>query len=318
MDSIRGVMSFVKAVSTGSFAAAGRELSISSVAVSKNVARLERELGVRLLQRSTRKLGLTVEGRLFYENCSGPLDALQGARSAVRERGRSVSGTVRVTSITPFGLSYVLPLIPSFSLRYPDVEVEFHPEDAVSDMIAQGYDVGFRVGRVQAASVVARRIANLNFVVCGSPEYLARRTSPEEPSDLASHNCLRFRHRATGRFVNWTLAKGGREISPAIDGNFISNDLVALIAAAAYGQGLVYAPLQRVLPLLRRGELKAVLPGWMSPAIGVFLHYPSRKGLSARVKAFVEFVTEELRKNPDLQTPSQVLLKPFLDSLSGR
>src|SRR5947207_15782363 len=123
MDSIRGVLSFVKAVSTGSFAAAARELSISPVAVSKNVARLERQLGVRLLQRSTRKLGLTGEGRLFYENCSAPLHALEGAHSAVRARARSMTGTVRVTSITPFGLSYVLPLIPAFSLRYPEVEV---------------------------------------------------------------------------------------------------------------------------------------------------------------------------------------------------
>src|SRR5437016_3475714 len=142
MDSIRGVLSFVKSVSTGSFAAAGRELSISSVAVGKNVARLERELGVRLLQRSTRKLGLTEEGRLFYENCSGPLRDLERARSAAREQTRSASGSVRVTSVTPFALSYVLPLIPAFSLRYPDLEVEIHLDNTVSDMIAQAYDVG--------------------------------------------------------------------------------------------------------------------------------------------------------------------------------
>jgi len=312
MDSIRGVMSFVQAVASGSFAAAGRALSISPVAVSKNVARLERELGVRLLQRSTRKLGLTEEGRLFYENCSEPLRALQGARSAARDRGRSVSGTVRVTSIVPFGLGVILPLIPAFSLRYPAVEVEFHPDDAVSDMIAEGYDVGFRAGRIEAASVVARQVADLHFVVCGSPAYLARRPFPKAPSDLASHNCLRFRHPASGRFVNWTLAKDGREVSPQVAGNFISDDLMALITAAVHGQGLAYVPLPRALPLLRSGELLWVLPGWVSPPTGVFLHYPSRKGLPARVRAFVGFVTEELRKNPDLQTPPHILLEPFL------
>jgi len=311
VNSIRGVLSFVKTASSGSFAAAGRELSISAVAVSKNVTRLERELGVRLLQRSTRKLALTAEGRRFFENCSGPLLALEGARSAVRAQARSISGTVRVTSITPFGMSYVLPLIPAFSLRYPDVEVEFHPDDRVSDMILQGYDVGFRVGRMQGATAVARRVAVLRFVVCGSPEYLARRLAPQHPTELASHNCLRLRHRSTGRILDWVLARDGEEIRPVVRGNFVSNDLLALIGAAAHGQGLVYAPLPRVLPLLRRGELKVVLPDWRSPGLDVFLHYPSRKGLPARVRAFIEFVTGELAKNPDLHTPPEIQLAPF-------
>jgi DNA-binding transcriptional LysR family regulator len=311
MDSIRGLLSFVKAVSTGSFAAAARELRVSPVAVSKNVARLERQLGVRLLQRSTRKLGLTGEGKLFYETCSAPLHALEGAHNAVRAKARSMAGTVRVTSITPFGLSYVLPLIPTFSERHPDVEVEFHPDDAVSDMIAQGYDVGFRVGRIQGATLIARKVAVLRFVVCGSPQYLARCPAPKNPAELASHNCLRLRHPASGRLLDWTLVRDGEQVRPALRGNFVSNDLLALIAAAVHGQGLVYAPLPRVLPHLRRGELKVVLPDWLSPSFDVFLHYPSRRGLPARVRAFVDFIIDALAANRDLHTPAQLLIRPF-------
>ena len=147
-DGMRGVVSFVTTVSAGSFAAAARELGISPVAVSKNVGRLERELGIRLLQRSTRKLGVTEEGRLFYERCAGPLRDLESARSAARERASAVTGTVRVTGVTPFTMTYVLPLIPAFTRTYPNVEVELHLDDNVSDMIAQGYDVGIRVGRI--------------------------------------------------------------------------------------------------------------------------------------------------------------------------
>ena len=198
--SIRGVQSFVKAVSAGSFAKAARELDVSPVAVSKNIARLERELNVRLLQRSTRKLGLTAEGRLFYEQCTGPLRDLEGAFSGARERAHTVSGTVRVTSITPFGLSYVLPLVPAFTALYPNVEVELHLEDTVSDMIAQRYDVGIRVGHITRGTLVVRKLATLHFVVCASPDYLDRRGVPRKPSDLATHNCLRHRHRGSGRF----------------------------------------------------------------------------------------------------------------------
>jgi DNA-binding transcriptional LysR family regulator len=239
------------------------------------------------------------------------LRELEAARAAVRERTHSASGTVRVTSITPFGLSYVLPLIPAFTSRYPDIEVEFHLDDTVTDLIAQGYDVGIRVGRVPADAVVMRRIADLRFVVCGSAAYLARHDPPRTPMDLCAHNCLRLRHRANGRTLPWTLTRKGEEVTPPVHGNFIANDLVALITAATHGQGLVYAPLPRVLPLLRAAELKVVLPDWHSPGIGVFLHYPSRKGLPARVKAFVDFVFERLRRHPDLQSPPHVLLKRF-------
>ena len=131
IESIRGVVGFVQTVAAGSFAGAAKELGVSPVAVSKNVQRLERRLGVRLLQRSTRKLSLTEEGRLFHERCIGPLRELESAQSAVKDKGRSPAGTLRLTSISPFGRTYVLPLLPAFSRLYPDIEVELHLDDAI-------------------------------------------------------------------------------------------------------------------------------------------------------------------------------------------
>jgi DNA-binding transcriptional LysR family regulator len=307
---IRGVVGFVRTVEAGSFAGAAKTLGISPVAVGKNVQRLERLLGVRLLQRSTRKLSLTEEGRLYYERCTGPLRDLENAQSAIADRGRSPSGTLRVTSLSPFGRTYVLPLVPAFSRAFPAIELELHLDDAVSDMIAGGYDVGIRAGEARDGSMVMREVAPLNFVICGAPSYLAERGVPATPADLARHNCLRLRSR--GRALNWLLGPGKTAASPAVTGNFLAHDFITLVAAAMQGQGLVFAPLPLVLPLFRTGALRPVLPDCVSQPARIYIHYLSRRQLPARVKAFVNFMLERLRGNPDLTSDAQSLLAPFV------
>ena len=312
MKGIRGVVGFVRTVEAGSFAGAAKKLGVSPVAVGKNVQRLERQLGVRLLQRSTRKLSLTEEGRLYYERCTGPLRELENAQSAIAEKGRSPSGTLRVTSLSPFGRTYVLPLIPAFSRRYPAIELELHLDDAVSDMIAGGYDVGIRAGEARDGSMVMREVAPLYFVVCGAPLYLAERGIPSTIADLARHNCLRLRGRgAANRSSNWSLGPRKLAASPAVTGNFLTHDITTLAAAAVHGQGLAFAPLPLVLPLFRSGALRPVLPECVSQLARIYIHYLSRRQLPARVKAFVSFMLEHLRSNPDLTSDPQTLLAPF-------
>jgi DNA-binding transcriptional LysR family regulator len=312
LESIRGVLGFVKTVAAGSFAGAAKELGVTPVAVSKNVQRLEKELGVRLLQRSTRKLSLTEEGRLFHERCIGPLLALEHAHAAVRDRGRSAAGVVRVTSVSPFGRSYVVPLLPEFSRRFPKVQVELDLDDSVSDMIAQRYDIGIRVGELRDGSMVVREIAPLPFVVCGAPVYLAARGTPQTPADLAAHNCLRMRSRSTGRALNWVLGREREPIAPPVEGDLVSNDLTALVSAALHGQGLVCAPLPLVLPLLRAGALIAPMPHHLMHGQHVYLHYPNRRNLPARVRSLVDFLLERLRSNTDLTTDPATLLQALL------
>jgi DNA-binding transcriptional LysR family regulator len=313
MKSIRGVVGFVRTVEAGSFAGAAKKLGITPVAVSKNVQRLERHLGVRLLQRSTRKLSLTEEGRLYYERCTGPLRDLENAQSAIAEKGRSPSGTLRVTSLSPFGRTYVLPLIPAFSRRYPAIELELHLDDAVSDMIAGGYDVGIRAGEARDGTMVMREVAPLHFVVCGAPSYLADRGIPSTTADLSKHNCHRLRGRGpAARSINWLLGPGKLAVSPSVRGNFLAYDITTLVTAAVHGQGLVFAPLPLVLPLFRAGALRPVLPDSVAQPARIFIHYVSRKQLSARVKVFVNFMLERLRSNPDLTSDPQVLLAPFV------
>jgi DNA-binding transcriptional LysR family regulator len=311
VESIRGVIGFVRTVAAGSFAGAAKELGVSSVAVSKNVQRLERRLGVRLLQRSTRKLNLTEEGRLFYERCTGPLLELEGAQAAVKDKGRSPAGRLRVTSVSPFGRTYVLPLLPAFSRRYPEIEVELHLDDAISDMIAEGYDVGIRAGEMRDSTMIARAIAPLHFVVCGAPAYLTKHGMPRTPADLSRHNCLRLQNRRTRAGpANWLL--GANKTATAVSGNFIANDITTLVMAAVHGQGLVFAPLPLVLPLFRSGALVPLLPEWISQPLHLFVHYPNRKQLPMRTRSFVNFVLDQFRKNPDLVSDPRALVAPYL------
>jgi DNA-binding transcriptional LysR family regulator len=312
VEGIRGMVGFVRTVGAGSFAAAAKELGVSAVAVSKNVQRLERQLGVRLLQRSTRKLSLTDEGRLFYERCVGPLKELESAQSAVTAKGRAPGGRLRVTSISPFGRTYLLPLLPAFNRRYPQIEVELHMDDAVSDMIAEGYDLGIRAGEMKDGTMVAREIAPLHFVICGAPSYLAKAGVPRRPADLADHNCLRLRARPpTARPLNWHLGPNREPVLPPVAGNFLANDLVTLVTAATHGHGLVFAPLPLVLPLFRSGALVPVLTDGISKAGYLFFHYPNRRQLPMRVRSFVDFMLDRLRRNPDLTGKPHDLVAPF-------
>jgi DNA-binding transcriptional LysR family regulator len=256
---------------------------------------------------------VTEEGRLYYERCVGPLRELESAESAITEKGRSPTGAIKVTSLSPFGRTYVLPLIPAFSRLYPGIELELRLDDAVSDMIAGGYDVGIRAGEARDGSMVMREVAPLNFVVCGAPSYFAERGIPLTVADLAKHNCLRLRGRGPAtRSLEWRLGLTGPADSPSIKGNFLAHDITTLVTAAVYGQGLVFAPLPLVLPLFRTGELRPVLPDCVSQPARIFIHYPSRKHLPARVKAFVNFMLEHLRSNPDLTSDPQALLAPFV------
>ena len=316
IDGTRGIVSFVRTVAAGSFSGAAKELGVTPVAVSKHVQRLEQQVGARLLQRSTRKLSLTEEGRLFYERCAAPLQELERASAAVREKSSSPAGVVRLTSITPFARTYVLPLLPAFSRLYPRIEVELHLDDQLSDMIAERYDVGVRAGAMRDASIVVRDIAPLHFVVCAAPSYLAQHGVPSTPAELSAHNCLRLcRDGRADRPLNWMLGPEHHPVTPPVRGNFVANDITTLVVAALQGQGLVLAPLPLVLPLFRAGALAPVLPQWVSQPAHIFLHYPNRR-LPVRVRSFVNFLLDNLRGNPDLGPDAQSMIAPFL--MKGR
>lgn len=312
MKSLKGISSFVAVASVGSFAAAAKLQGVSAVAVSKNVATLERQFGVRLFQRTTRKLSLTPEGSNFYKQCLGPLRELEAAQAVIEKSSKALSGRVRVTCAAPFATGYVLPIIQKFHAAHPRVEIELHLDDSVSDMVAQGYDVGIRVGQLRSSSLVARPIAPLPFVVCASPEYLRQHGAPAQLSDLAEHNCLRLSRIGSRDPMPWFLKGLDAKADATIRGNLTLNDFSALQTAASQGLGLVCIPLPLAMADIRSGRLIAVLTTLIRTDLQVYLYYPNRKNLPARTRSFVEYVLTALEKEKDLHALPEQLLAAFI------
>jgi DNA-binding transcriptional LysR family regulator len=312
MKSLKGISSFVAVASSGSFAAAAKLQGVSAVAVSKNVATLERQLSVRLFQRTTRKLSLTPEGSQFYRQCLGPLRELEAAQAVIEKSSKALSGLVRVTCAAPFATGYVLPIVQLFHSAHPRVQIELHLDDSVSDMVAQGYDVGIRVGQLRDSSQVARPIAPLPFVVCASPDYLRQRGHPVMLEDLATHNCMRLSRIGSREPMPWFLK--GLDAKSDIKGNLILNDFSALQAAAVQGLGLACVPLPLAMADIRKGHLKPVLTPFIRTDLLVYLYYPNRKNLPARTRSFVDFVLSALEQEKDLHSPPDQLLAAFIQS----
>jgi DNA-binding transcriptional LysR family regulator len=314
MKSLKGISSFVAVASSGSFAAAAKLQGVSAVAVSKNVATLERQLAVRLFQRTTPKLSLTPEGSLFYKQCLGPLRELEAAQAVIEKSSKSLSGLVRVTCAAPFATGYVLPIVQQFHAKHPRVQIELHLDDSVSDMVAQGYDVGIRVGRMKSSSLVARPIAPLPFVVCGSPEYLRQRGAPSWLADLPEHNCLRLTRIGSKVPMPWFLKGLDASLDAQIRGNLTLNDFSALQTAAVQGLGLACVPLPLAMPDIRQGRLMPVLTPFISTDLQVYLYYPNRKNLPMRTRSFVDYVLAHLEKEKDLHTSPLQLLAPYVST----
>jgi DNA-binding transcriptional LysR family regulator len=312
MKSLKGISSFVAVASSGSFAAAAKLQGVSAVAVSKNVGTLERQLSVRLFQRTTRKLSLTPEGHQFYRQCLGPLRELEAAQAVIEQSSKALSGLVRVTSVAPLATGYLLPLIERFHLANPRVRIELHLDDSVSDMVAQGYDVGVRVGQLKSSSLVARPIAPLPFVACASPGYLRQRGIPQGLDDLAAHNCLRLSRIGSHDPMPWFLKGNSAASDACISGNLLLNDFAALQVAAAQGLGISCLPLPLAMADIRAGRLIPVLTPLIRTDLVAYLYYPNRKNLPGRTRSFVEFVLAALEKEKDLHTEPQQLLAPFL------
>lgn len=314
MKSLKGIASFVSVASSGGFSAAAKLQGVSAVAVSKNVATLERQLGVRLFQRTTRTISLTEEGRIFYHQCEGPLRALQAAQVVVEHSSNALTGTVRVTSVSPIAMGYLVPLMPDFHASNPKIHIDLRLDDRLVDMVTQGVDVGIRVGQLPDSTLVARPIAAMPFVVCASPGYFKSRRVPVSLDDLADHNCIRLCLSGRKEPFPWFLLGMDSSREKTIRGNFSVNDFHAMLQAAVQGQGLACVPLPLVMPVFRAGLLWPLLTDHIDPKYMVYMHYPNRKNLPQRIRAYVDFILGRLEAEPDLHTPHHILISPFIKS----
>ncbi len=304
--SLRGIENFVCTAEHGSFAKAALALGVTSVAVSENVSRLERSLGVRLLARSTRHLRLTPEGQAFLEQCVKPLRELDEACKETASSVSSPQGLVRVTMVSAVGHLFVVPELPRFFAQYPGIALDLDFNDETTGLIAQRFDVGIRVGQLNDANFVARALGPLRLPMVASAAYLAQRGEPRTLDDLAQHDLMQ--QQIPGREQRFWLAKeldmtGPRLRQLQLPARLVCNNPQGLLQACLGGLGIAQLPQPLVLPALRSGVLRQVLPQHAPDNLQIYLYYPSRKQLPARVRAFVDFVTQGLAGHPDLLAP---------------
>jgi DNA-binding transcriptional LysR family regulator len=304
MQSLRGILNFTRTAELGSFAAAARELGISPVAVSQNISRLELALGVRLLARSTRALQLTPEGQAFLEQCKGPLALLDAACKDVATDAQHASGKLRATIVSPVAFLYLIPLLPKFSQRHPDIQLELELSEDSVQLIPKRFDVGIRVGALNDAAYVARPLGPLRLPICASPKYIKAHGAPRSLDDLAQHRMLMLqitgREQTTPFFVQ-TRSDGARSLQTLpLPGHFICNDFRALHQACIDGLGIAQLPQPLALEALKKGQLRTLLPEHLFEGMQLFIHYPSRKQLPMRVRVFVDFCIEHFGGHADL------------------
>ena len=298
MDRFNALATFAKVVEQGSFARAADRLSVSTSAVSRQVAELEAHLDVRLLNRTTRRLSLTEAGQAFYERCVQLLADLEETESSVRSTAVEPKGTLRVTCGVTFGERYLAPAIAEFAGLHPQVSFDVDLSDRVVDLVEEGFDLAIRIGPVGNQALVSRRIGSTQFVCCASPAYLARHPAPVTPADLEQHACLGYTYAAVTSA--WTFeSRDGTRHTPRIVPRHRLNNGRMLAELAAAGLGIVLEPDFIVAPEVRSGRLQRLLTDYQPPRSLIAAVYPSRRHLSAKVRSFVDFLAARHARNQD-------------------
>ena len=293
MDRLQAISAFVAVVENGSFARAASRLDQSVSAVSRQVADLERHLDARLLNRTTRRLSLTEPGRAFHERAVQLLADLEEAEQGASAGGMTPRGTLKLTAPITYGTRVLAPLIAAFAARHEQVRVDVDLSDRVIDLVDEGFDLAVRIGDIGSPHLVARRIGTTSLVCCASPAYLDRRGTPRTPDELARHDCLTYEYAAARHQWRFAAADGSERIV-RIGGPLHANNGRMLAALAVEGAGVVCEPDFILGPDIARGALVPILADWKLPAIAIHAAYPSRRHLSAKVRAFVGYLAEKL------------------------
>ncbi|MFM2479812.1 LysR family transcriptional regulator [Celerinatantimonas sp. YJH-8] len=307
---VRAVLSFVEAAEAGNFSQAARRLGVSTAAVSKNVAGLEQVLGVRLMNRTTRKINLTEEGSVFLAQAKIALSALETAVDSIVARKVETSGVVRISTSAAFGRDYLLPALPGLIERYPSLAVEADFDDRVIDLVQDGYDIAIRGGRIVDSSLITRPICHLNMVLVASAEYLSLNGVPQHPSDL-SHHRLIARRFLGGRVNPWEFKSEDGSLSsvdpqPAV---VTLSAPEALVQAACAGLGIAQVGIHHAIPYLQQGILKVVLLSQHNPGhYELVIQYPHRALVAPRVKVTVDYLLQAFQQAATLHyTPEQLV-----------
>lgn len=296
-DRLEEMATFVRVVEAGSLTGAARRLEVAKSAVSRRLSELEARLGVQLLRRTTRTLHVTDAGHAFYQRCVRILADVDEAELAVSDVHGRLAGQLRVAAPLSFGIAHLQPAVEAFLAEHPDVRFDLDLDDRQVDLMAENFDLGIRIAPLADSSLVARRLATVEHVVCASPDYLARHGTPETPAALAEHDCLTYANAPESDAWYCTDAQG-REHRIPVRSRLRANNGDLLREAAVAGLGLVFQPRFIVHRALQEGRLVPVLTDCDWSRVDAWALYPQTRHLSARVRAFVDFLVDWFAEPP--------------------
>jgi len=287
-----GVVVFVGVINAGSFTAAAQSLGHSTSYVSKEVTRLEKRLGSRLINRTTRTISLTDAGRAYYERCSQIMADAENAERSINQLQEKASGLLRINAPVSLGSKHLLDALPQFMQHYPEVKLEVEFNDRLIDVVAEGYDVVIRVGEIKDTGLVARKITSSRAVVVASPDYLKRKGCPVLAEELTQHDCIAYSLVPTP--TQWSFYKGGIRTGVTVEPRAMCNNAALEVALLVQGIGIARLPLFTCEQEVASGALRVILQDYDPINLDVFAVYPHRQYLTAKVRAFVDFVAEAL------------------------
>lgn len=294
MDRFTALCVFRAIADEGSLVEAGRRLSLSASAVSKNLAELEARLGVRLVHRTTRRLSLTEEGRAYLDAVVLALDGLEEAEQALSPAGAEPSGLLRVTAPLSVTLTRLSPAIPGFLARHPSLRLDLHLDDRRADLVREGFDLAIRGSdHLEDSSLIARRLTVMPHVLCAAPAYLDAAGTPASPADLKAHECIRFS--LSGHADAWVFTRDGRTERIAVEGRYVVGSSLAVRDALLAGFGIHLIPRAYVEEDLSSGRLVSLLTDWASNETVLYAVYPSRRLTAPKVRSFIDFLVDTFK-----------------------
>ncbi|WP_213881505.1 LysR family transcriptional regulator [Pseudomonas sp. dw_358] len=290
MDRLTSMSAFVAAVQAGSYAGAAPRLGLSAQMVAKHVAALERHLGARLLNRTTRRQSLTELGAAYYERCKHIVDEAVAADSLAQVMSDMPRGTLKISAPVTFGSYSLMPFITGFLRQYPEVEIDLHLTDRAVDLVEEGFEAAFRIGPLHNASLTARPLAPYRLLVAAAPDYLARHGTPLIPSDLQGHECLGYVFWSRPADREWQFSRNGETHTVRVASRLQVNESKALLTAAIDGFGIVLGPADFLEPALGSGQLVRLLADFQAPSRPMHLLYSAHRQKTAKVRRFIEAV----------------------------